>query len=479
MIEARPTRFQALRIRSAIAVCFILLMLIGSLSAVNAQDGDDNSGEAIALFNQGQDAHEKGDLPAAVELYEKALKIIPDFPEAELQRGNAFLTMGRSEDAEKAFRHAVKIREDWTLALASLGSVLVQRSNFAEAEPLLTRAIELDNQNFPAYAALAELRLRTDADPAVLAALLKTLTDLSSTARPTASIWAARAALESALGNRTASKQSLARALELDPKNKFALSESANIALAENDPDRAAEHVRKLEALSSSEETVRSLRARILVAHGKSDEAIKLLDSVASPGTAVVKLRAAIVAGTSTDEAALEKELIADPKNSAVLGRLCTVLRTRNPKRALDLCRRASEAEPDNIAHAIGYAAALVQAKEYEKAVFMLRKLLEIAPDNTTVHANLATALFQMERFADARTEYRWLLNRQPELAAAYYFLAISHDKLGEYVDAMANYQQFLRLADPQDSKLEIEKVNLRLPILQKQIKQRKGKRNG
>jgi hypothetical protein len=34
----------------------------------------------------------------------------------------------------------------------------------------------------------------------------------------------------------------------------------------------------------------------------------------------------------------------------------------------------------------------------------------------------------------------------------------------------MANYQQFLKLADATSDKLEIEKVNLRLPSLQKQV---------
>ena len=68
-------------------------------------------------------------------------------------------------------------------------------------------------------------------------------------------------------------------------------------------------------------------------------------------------------------------------------------------------------------------------------------------------------------------------MDKQPNLPAAYYFLGITHDELGEYMDAMANYQQFLRLADPAASKLEIEKVNLRLPDAAKTAKGRKGKK--
>jgi len=104
--------------------------------------------------------------------------------------------------------------------------------------------------------------------------------------------------------------------------------------------------------------------------------------------------------------------------------------------------------------------------------------VLEFAPDNSTAHANLATALFQSKRYPEAKAEFRWLTNAQPKSAAAYYFLAIVHDQLEEYMDALANYQLYLRLADPAQNKLDIDKVNLRLPSLQKAIKGGKGKKS-
>jgi len=44
-------------------------------------------------------------------------------------------------------------------------------------------------------------------------------------------------------------------------------------------------------------------------------------------------------------------------------------------------------------------------------------------------------------------------------------------DRLGELRAAMAEYQAYLRLADPVANKEDIERVNLRLPILAKEIK--------
>lgn len=461
-----------------LSIALVSIFFISSEALSQDEDGDP-ADEAIALFNRGQDAHEKGDLKLAIELYEKALKIIPNFPEAEVQRGNAYQSLGKLDEAEKAFLKAVDLRDDWSLALANLGSVLVHRGRFADAEKHLSKAIEIDDLNFPAYAAMTELRLKTKAPPEVLNALLVKVRGLTAKANPTASIWASRAALERATGDRKAAKSSLAKALELDPGNVFALSESAALALLESDPSAADGFVKRLEAAAPQTETTRSLRARVLFAQGKASDALSLIGSISDPSADTVELKNQIVTSSTADTTELEKQLAASPKSASILSRLCIAFRTRDPLRALDYCKRASEASPESIQPVIGYAAALVQAKQYGDAVVVLRKLIAVAPDNSTARANLATALFQLGRFSDAKVEFRWLTENQPDQPIAYYFLGIVHDRLEEFADAAANYQQFLRLADPESSKLEIEKVNLRLPAVLNLVKEGKGKRRG
>jgi Flp pilus assembly protein TadD len=149
------------------------------------------------------------------------------------------------------------------------------------------------------------------------------------------------------------------------------------------------------------------------------------------------------------------------------------LLRKDNPAKSLQYCRLASESEPDNISHAVGYGAALVQARQFDAAVTILNKLAGISPENATVRANLATALFQLKRLPEARIEFEWLTANQPKTAGAYLFLGIIHDQLGAYLDAMANYQKYIQLADSSEGKVDIEKVNLRLPQLQKLIKKK------
>lgn len=449
-----------------------LLMIVGfCMSGGLVHLAAQESANAVIIFNQAQDMHEKGDLAGAISLYEKALTVLPDFPEAVFQRASAHLALGNMDEAEKGFRRAVELRADWSLPLANLGSLLVEKDNLAEAEKILLKALQIEPNDPIALAGLADLRLRTGASPDVLKELLARITVLTLKANPAVSLWTARAALESGLGTRGPAKASLAKALEADPANRTAILMMAGTALAEGDTVRAGALAARLGPNSSDASNM--LRATISAQEGRYEEAIKFLDAVKRPTARGAALRKRIDASRAVTPAELEKQLEADAKNPFILGRLCSLYRRDEPERALVFCRRASEAEPDNVNHAIGFGAALVQAKQYEAAIGLFTKLLTVVPDNATAHANLGTALFQLKRYAEAKKEFRWLTDAQPRSPAAYYFLALAHDQLSEYLDAGANYQQYLRLADPVENKLEIEKVHLRLPILQKLIKKR------
>ncbi len=449
-----------------------LLFLLFQISFAQAdENGDDPVAEAAARFNQGQDAHEKGDFAGALKLYDEAIKLTPEFPEVEFQRGNALLSLKKPEEAEKAFRRAIELREDWTLPMATLGALLVDKDKFTEAETILTKAVELDANNFPAYVALTELLLKTKSSPEKLRELLTKIKPLTVKANPTASIWAARGAIESVLGDRTAAKKSLSNALALEPKNVSALQTRTDISLAEGDYAKALNDAKALVQIAPNSIFSKVTLARVYAESGEKSEAVKILNTLDATNANVAALRNSIAKSDSVNAVELEAELAEDSKNAAILGRLCLLLRVENPPKALDYCRRASELEPTNVNHAVGFGAALVQAKQYENAVAIFKRILQIAPDNYTAHANLATGLFQLKRYSEAVGEYQWLTEKQPNLAIGYYFLAISHDNLEQYEDAMANYQQFLKIADLNENKLEIEKVNLRLPGLQKSLK--------
>jgi tetratricopeptide (TPR) repeat protein len=386
--------------------------LFASAAVVTAQADDELGEEAadpVKLFERGQDAHAKGDLTLALEFYEQAIKLRPEFPEAEFQRGSALVTLNRLPEAEKSLRRAAELKKDWSLPHAALGFVLLRAGREREAEPPLRRAVELDAKNTQALAALSQLRATAGAfDEA-----LKYAVRLTANEAATAAYWALRGSIERAAGNAAAASASFERALKLDSQSRE--------ALAGRDELRAAESA-------------------------NSDDA-----AVAVP--------------------ALEEVVKRDPKNSAAHARLCQFFRKPDPQKSLTHCRTAAEIEPANANHATGYAAALVQARRFAEAVAVLRRVIAAEPDNYAAHANLAAALDELKQFEEAVAEYKWIARARPEIAITHFFIARAYDLLGQYKLALEAYEMFLARADAARNELEIGKVNLRLPSLRNQVK--------
>ncbi len=437
---------------------------------------DDAVSKAVEFFNAGQKAHSEGDLAKALELYDKAIELLPEFPEAEYQKGAIYETQGRSKKAEAAYRNAVSLKPDWTLPMSALGGLLVSDGEFGEAESVLNRAIGIDPMCIPCYPALTDLYLRIRVPDEKLRLHLQKLTYLTTKVKIPANIWAAKAAIERALGDRTGARASLKRAFEIDPADLAAASENVELLIQEGDSGAAVASARAILARRPDSIPAKIQMARALRSAGETSEAIALLEAITDSRDADTFLKE-MRASTELEPQLMEKRLAEEPENAMLLGSLCTFFRTSDPAKSLKYCLKASEVEPSNINHAIGYGAALLQLKRYPEAAALLKRLSTSAPENYTIRANLATALFQLGSYEDAKNQYLWITDKQPDRAAAYFFLAICFDKLDYYIDAMANYQRFLKLADPADFSIEIDRVNLRLPSLQRQIKERKGKR--
>ncbi|HMU33428.1 MAG TPA: tetratricopeptide repeat protein [Pyrinomonadaceae bacterium] len=461
---------------------FLLIIAVSS-SALNAQTGD---GPDIAgMFRAAQDVHEKGEYEKAIELYKKILEEAPGLPEAEYQIGSAYLSLKKPQEAEEAFRSAVDSRPDWSLPLTALGDLLVRkyksasaggsdaRAIQAEAEDLLNKAIKLDADNIPAWVALADLRVASGASAETTRPLLGKLRELSDgKANIPASLWVIQSMIERSLNETAAAKESLKRALSIAPNDQGALILLGESELRSGDVNAASEILRRVEADAASDPALVLFKARVLSAQGKPEEAVKTLAAVKT--SEAQKLLDSLRVASSEDAPDLERRLQDDPKNAAILGRLCVINRISAPEKALEYCRRASEADPENIAHAIGYSGALIQAKQYPQAVVLAKKLVEFAPDNATIRTNLALAYFELKAYAPAREQYQWLVDHKQGLPVAYYFVAITQDHLGDYRNAAANYQLFLRNADPAKHKLQIDQVTLRLPAVEKLAREKK-----
>src|SRR6266705_4485123 len=136
-------------------------MLAAQFASAQSQDLPEGETDPIKLFERGQNAHAKNDYKAAIQFYEAAVKLKPEFPEAEFQRAMALLATNRKAEAIEGFNRAVALRPDWTMAYVKFGGFLAFTGSFdKEAEPILRHAIELDDKNLDALVHLAVLRQR-------------------------------------------------------------------------------------------------------------------------------------------------------------------------------------------------------------------------------------------------------------------------------------------------------------------------------
>ena len=470
-----------------LALIVLALSLIFSCASLACAQNDDGFGDAavdpVKLFDKGQDAHQKGNLELALEFYEEALKVRPEFPEAEYQRAAALIALGRLPEAEKSLRRAVELRAEWALPQAALGTLLVRLKRLDEAQVALERALKLDARNPGALLALTDLYLRKKAPPASMQQLLGQLQQATASDEATGALWSARGSIEHALGEKRAALSSFDRALGLTPADFAARMERAELRAEAGDFERAMEDASAaLRAAPKSVDAALTL-ARIQAQAGKKEEAkrtLEVLDEGSKQLPEVVALRNAILASdTETNDpescAALQKLLENDQRNAALLARLGSCYRVSDPARSMEYYHRASDLEPRSLDYATGYTAALVQARRFNEAVVIARRILSIAPDNYAAHANLATALYESKRYAEALGEYNWLLAAKPDLVVAYFFIGTVNDYLGQYPEALSAYETFLARANPKDNQLEMEKINLRLPSLRRQIARGEG----
>ena len=480
------------RLRQSL-LCGLTLVFVGlSFQIAFAQTEDPTDGEMdpVKLFERGQNAHAKGNLSRALALYEGALKLRPEFPEADYQRGVVLVALDRSPEAEKAFAHAIELRKDWVLPLSALGTLLARAARDKEAEPLLHRAIQLGAKDFVTLDSLSTVRARAG-DKGEALALARAATDDDNAS---AISWTWRGAMERTAGNKDAALTSLNRALQIEPNYVIALKERAELRLDAADYPHAIEDLKTALSVKPGDKEISLRLAHAYELTNKPDEARRVYESIgyeaSGPGVApgstppdnVINVTGAAedIAAANSDDAkvslpALERLIVANPRNAKLFARMGEVTRRSDSLKSAEAYRRANEIDPANPQYATGYAAALVQLRRFTEAESILRRVIAAAPNEYAAHSNLALALYELKRFAEALPEYQWLVAARPEIAATYFFMAIAHDNLGEYEQALDAYETFLSRADPTNNKLEIEKVNLRLPKLRDQISRGQG----
>ncbi|HYP25699.1 MAG TPA: tetratricopeptide repeat protein [Blastocatellia bacterium] len=472
----------------------IILLALFSLAAFASSSAQGPAGRqgdvkqaAVAAFEQGQNAQERGDSNTAIRYYTQAITSDPALFQAYYQRAVALISLNRDAEAESDLRKVIELDPSFARAHRALGQILSDRGQTADAVKAFRRAVELDPKLTRVRIFYASALLK-GGDAAAASEQLKAAIEMGEADAFTHALLGV--ALDR-MGRRDEALAEFGRALALDPNNATAREGRGRLFEIKGDIARATEDY------SAAYRAQPSRELALKVAHlhsqaGRHQAAIQiyrgLLREKPEDLATRIELARAMSENNQGDEALKEVEplLSARPDDPALLALAGDLNFKDNPGAAVGFYRRAVELNPKDNRARTQLGASYLRSMQYEAALPVLQEAIRQEPDNYPAHASLATALFKLNRHAPAAREFIWVIKVRPDIAASYYFLAISFDKLGDCEQAVRAYQEFIRRADPSSNKGELEEAGVRVGTLQRLMKEKKcaspkksGKGNG
>ena len=452
-------------------------VMLSSVQAGYAQvEPDNRMGRAAATFNDAQDLHEQGALDEAIGLYRKALEILEEFPEAHFQLGTALVQRGDFKSAESSLRRAIALRPEWTLPILPLSRILLDDGRESEAMSLIDSGIELEPSNPGLLAEKTFALLQGSAPIEDLNAMLPRLSEVTRGANPAISALLARAALELRIGKVEEASLSVKRAVSIGPENPNALRIKSEVELASKDFTSAIETSDRLLELDRSDGVALVIKARALVGMGRADQVTQMLTSISTTNRETRTALSRILAENTSDRQTLTRLLQEFPDDVEITFSACTSRNVLDADSLVSVCTRFLSTPSDRGTIALGArAAALLKLGRSIDALADFEKILAKVPDQVSAKAGSALALFNLARWEEARTLFEELTTASSGFPVGFFYLGIIYDRLARPTEALANYEAFLRVADRVTMSDEIDRTELRLSVLRRQIKTRKN----
>jgi tetratricopeptide (TPR) repeat protein len=412
-----------------------------------------NGDSAEARFLLGSQMFAAGDFPSAVKELARAIEVNANLPELESYYGQALLNTGDADSATDAFRKELASNPNDYAANLYLAEILIARKKWAEAEPLLTRALEVRSDSEAAKKDLETARERGE------------LATNGTRQRPQPGEKAPRF---------TATKLDSGGAVSLETMGKdapvllvFGSYTCPNFRAAAPSLNKLyAAYKGRLgfylvyirEAHSTGDwQSTRNERAGISMRPARTMD-----DQKQHATTCVRKLHIDFPALLDGMDGAAEKAYGAWPSKAYLIDRDGNIAFATGLS---ELDFKPAELEAA-IRQAVGAPEALVQdaiakqrAGDLEGAVSGYRSFLKIHPEAAVIHSNLGAALAGLGRFEEAVAEYQIALKEAPATPGAALNLALAYYKMGRIGDAAdqlvkvraaapANSQATLLLAD-------------------------------
>ena len=342
----------------------------------------------LANNNLGGYLYKEGRVKEAIEHYQKAIQIDPNYAEAPNNLGAALAAEGRFDEAIENYRKAIQISPNYADALNNLGMALAARGQFDDAIENYRKAIQIS----PNYAdaldnlgAALTVKGRFDEALGYYRQALAIDPNLAGAQNNLGILLAKQGQITEAI-------EHYQKAIELNPARAEFYNNLGNLLATQGRPAEAIRQFQKALAVEPDYTKAHYNLANIFFVQGRWDEAIKhyqqALKQMPDSVHAHYQLGLALQSRGRFAEAVaqLQKVLELDPKHIPAQNNLAWLLATcpdgslRDGKKAVALAQQAVQLSGGKSPEILDtLAAAYAEAGRFPEAVATARRALDLS----------------------------------------------------------------------------------------------------
>jgi tetratricopeptide (TPR) repeat protein len=385
-----------------------------------------------------------GQLDAAVNRYEQALAIKPDFAEAHNNLGNTLKELGQLDDAIKSFEKTLTIKPDFAEGYSNLGVTLHELGQLDAAVKCYEQALAIKLDYAEAHYNLGNT--------------LKELGQLDAAVKRYEQALAIKPDYAGAHCNLGITLQNLHQLATAVKRYKQALTIKPNYAEAHYNLGNTLKELGELEAAVKSYEKALAIKPDYAEAHsnlgvtlrelGQLEKAVKSYEKAlnikpdyaeahSNLGLTLKELGQLGTAAKHYDQA-----LAINPNYAEAHSNLGITLKELGQlEKAVESYEKALNIKPDYAETHYNLGVTLNELGQLEKSVKSYEKALNIKPDYAEAHSNLGNTLKELGQVEKAVKSYEKALSIKPDYAEAKWNLSLVQLVIGSYKAGWLNYE--------------------------------------
>ena len=363
----------------------------------------------------------------ALQEFEECQRIAPQDPVAFAQAGDTYILINKFPEAKRELERAISVDATFTQAYLHLAEIYRLEGNTEQQVKTLQEAILRSPKQTAAYMALASAYLQLGKRDRVADLFGEFRKETGNAPESLLAI----GEFYFATGDTVHAAEVLSQGLEKDSGNNSIRRRLIEVALNQNDPDKAEKLDDELLKREPKDPAGRMFKARIQFERGESQNAVSTLEHLVHdvPEMALPHFYLGLAyARKGEADRAIAAMNDALEHDSNFIWAYLTIgelhLNQHSPKLALEFANRALQMNPNLVPAIILKSNAYMQSGDYNTAAAELERVLTMQPNNPILLERLAVADIGRKQFAGGEQNLEKALAAQPDSVPAMLDLA-------------------------------------------------------